>query len=286
MRRTVKVDGRIGDIFALQDKIVFELSQGLNLALRGTEIADIERRETQSVEAYESYARGMMNLRLATRDSIERAIVAFEDATRHDPEYAMAWAALGGAYGSRARSSASATWSQRAIEMERRALSIDPELADAHGWLGDGAAHPRPDRRSDCRRSTRRSGSSPRTARRTRRSARALVGRQGRLRRRDSRCSSRAIELNPEAGYSYLQLGAAAGVGRPVRARPRTSAAAPSNSRISTFPATPACRSSARNSRLGYVYYLQGRYEEAHPRVRARAGVRRRRAITRSRNAR
>ena len=42
VRRTVKVDGRIGDIFALQDKIVFELSQGLNVALRGTEIADIE----------------------------------------------------------------------------------------------------------------------------------------------------------------------------------------------------------------------------------------------------
>ncbi len=85
VQRTVKVDGRIGDIFALQDKIVFELSQGLNLALRGTEIAGIERQETRSVEAYESYARGMMNLRLATRDSIERALASFEDATRHDP---------------------------------------------------------------------------------------------------------------------------------------------------------------------------------------------------------
>ena len=78
---------------------MFELSQGLNVALRGTEIAGIERRETRSVEAYESYARGMMNLRLATRDSIDRAIAAFEEATRHDPEYANAWAALGGAYG-------------------------------------------------------------------------------------------------------------------------------------------------------------------------------------------
>ena len=85
IERTVKVDGRIGDIFALQDKIVFELSQGLNVALRGTEIAGIERRETRSVEAYESYARGMMNLRLASRDSIERAIAAFEQATRYDP---------------------------------------------------------------------------------------------------------------------------------------------------------------------------------------------------------
>ena len=74
------------------------MSQGLNLALRGTEIADIEKHETRSVDAYESYARGMMNLRLASRDSIERAISAFEDAIRHDQEYAIAWAALGGAY--------------------------------------------------------------------------------------------------------------------------------------------------------------------------------------------
>ena len=54
VRRTVKVDGRIDDIFALQDKIVFELSQGLNVVLKGTEIADIERQETRSVAAYES----------------------------------------------------------------------------------------------------------------------------------------------------------------------------------------------------------------------------------------
>ncbi|HEV3485997.1 MAG TPA: serine/threonine-protein kinase, partial [Vicinamibacterales bacterium] len=49
VRRTVKVDGRIGDIFALQDKIVFELTQGLNVVLRGTEVAGIEKRETRSV---------------------------------------------------------------------------------------------------------------------------------------------------------------------------------------------------------------------------------------------
>src|SRR6185437_2060827 len=72
------------------------VSEGLNVALRGTEIADIERQETASVEAYESYARGMMNLRQATRDSIDRAIAAFEDATKHDAEYARAGGARRG----------------------------------------------------------------------------------------------------------------------------------------------------------------------------------------------
>src|SRR5687767_5803672 len=40
VRQTVKVDGRVADIFTLQDKIVYELSQGLNLVLRGTEVAE------------------------------------------------------------------------------------------------------------------------------------------------------------------------------------------------------------------------------------------------------
>ena len=85
-----------------QDRL--RAQSGLNLVLRAPRSPEIERRETKSVEAYESFARGMMNLRLASRDSIERAIAAFEHATRHDPEYALAWAALGGAYASRARS--------------------------------------------------------------------------------------------------------------------------------------------------------------------------------------
>ena len=55
----------------------FRAQSGTERRARGTEIADIEKRETQSVEAYESYARGMMNLRLATRDSIRARHLGF-----------------------------------------------------------------------------------------------------------------------------------------------------------------------------------------------------------------
>src|SRR5690606_15409573 len=126
VRNTVKLDGRIDDIFALQDRIVYELSQGLNVTLQGTEVAEIERQETRSVEAYENSTRGMMNLRQATRESLDRAIAAFEEATRHDPEYARAWAALGMAYGLKGSFMSMPEMLHRAIEMERRALAIDP----------------------------------------------------------------------------------------------------------------------------------------------------------------
>ena len=65
----VVIDGRIAEIFDLQDKIVYELSQGLNLSLNTSEINAIEHDETQSVEAYEQFSRGMMNLRTASRDA-------------------------------------------------------------------------------------------------------------------------------------------------------------------------------------------------------------------------
>ncbi|MEN3331800.1 MAG: eukaryotic-like serine/threonine-protein kinase, partial [Blastocatellia bacterium] len=54
--KTVKIDGRIAEIFDLQDKIVYELSQGLNLSLNTSEINAIEHDETQSVEAYEQFS--------------------------------------------------------------------------------------------------------------------------------------------------------------------------------------------------------------------------------------
>ena len=136
VRRTVKVDGTIDEIFALQDKIVYELSQGLNLVLRGSEIAGIERRETRSVEAYRSYARGMMNLRQATRDSIERAIAALRGSrrsttasTRWRGRRSVARTALKGSFLS------IPDMVHKALEIEQRALALDPQLADAHVWL-------------------------------------------------------------------------------------------------------------------------------------------------------
>ena len=220
-----------------------------------------------------------MNLRLATRDSIERAIAAFEDATRHDPEYAMAWAALGGAYSLKGSFLSIRDLVEQAIEMERRALAIDPDLSDAHSLARHRPAQPRPDRRSD--RGDQRSDpprarerpGAPGAGARATGSAREISPPR-------SPSSSSAIELNPEAGYSYLQLGLLlAWEGQYERRRgslpPRRRA--PGSVHLGQRRAAGR----RRERRLGYVYYLQGRYDEAHPRVRARAGLRRLRAITR-----
>ncbi len=260
VRRTVKVDGGIDDIFALQDKIVFELSQGLNLVLERTEIADIERQETRSVAAYESYARGLMNLRQATRDSIDRAIAAFQDATRHDPEYARAWAALGGAYGLKGDFLGIPDMVQQSIEIERRAVSIDPDLADAHMWLGSSLLRiGRTDEAiTEIQEALR---LDPDNGQAYQGLARAYwVGRG------DFKSAiplfERAITLNPEAGYSYLQLALLlAWEGQLDRAEDICRRAVELQEQY--ISGNLGLQIVGAHSRLGYVHYLRGNYDEA-----------------------
>jgi non-specific serine/threonine protein kinase len=260
VRRTVKVDGGIDDIFALQDKIVFELSQGLNLALRGSEIADIERRETRSVEAYESYARGLMNLRQATRDSIDRAIAAFEEATRHDPDYALAWAALGGAYGLKGNFLSIPGMLSQAMEMEQRALSIDPELADAHVWLGTALLGLGDTDKAiaEIREALR---LEPDNGQAHQALARAYWVGKG-----DFAAAipvfERAIQLNPEAGYSYLQLSLLLAFdGQFARAEDISRRAVELQEQY--ISGNLGLQIVGAHSRLGYVQYLKGNYDEA-----------------------
>jgi len=260
LRRTVKVDGRIDDIFELQDKIVYELSQGLNVELEGAEIAGIERQETRSVQAYESYARGMMNLRQATRESLDRAIAAFEDATRHDPEYAKAWAALGAAYGLKGSFLSIGEMLHQAIELEHRALAIDPDNVDARVWLAsalvglgridDGIVELNEALRRD-----------PDNGQAHQGLARAYWIGKG-----DFAAAvpefERAIALNPEGGYSYLQLGLLlAWLGDYDRAEEVCRRAVDLQEQY--LSGDTGLQVVGAHARLGYVHYLRGDYEGA-----------------------
>jgi adenylate cyclase len=228
--------------------------------LRGTEIAGIEKRETKSVEAYESFARGMMNLRLAGRESIERAIAAFEKATEHDPEYALAWAALGGAYSLKGAFLSLRDLIEKAIDLERRALAIDPNLADAYSWLGAALLNlGRTDEAMAAVREAIRLEPDNGQAHQT--LARVYWVGGG-----DFQAAipefERAIELNPEAGYSYLQLALLlAWVGDYPRAEEVSKRAVELQDQY--ISGNAGLQVVGANARLGYVYYLQGRHDDA-----------------------
>jgi tetratricopeptide (TPR) repeat protein/predicted Ser/Thr protein kinase len=260
LRRTVKVDGRIDDIFGLQDRIVYELSQGLNVELVGSEIAGIERQETRSVQAYEAYARGMMNLRQATRDSMDRAIAAFEDATRYDPEYANAWAALGGAVGLKGSFLSLDEMLHKAIDLERRAIALQPSHADARVWLASALVGLR---RFDEGIAALKEAIAldPENGQAHQGLARAYWIGKG-----DFEAAvpefERSIELNPEAGYSYLQLGLLlAWLGDYDRAAEVCRRAVDLQEQY--LSGDTGLQIVGAHARLGYVYYLRGDYARA-----------------------
>jgi tetratricopeptide (TPR) repeat protein len=260
--RTVKIDGAIGDIFSLQDKIVYELSQGMQLHLRDSEMAAIERRETASVEAYENRSRAMMNIMDGSPQALDHAILLLEKATTQDPEYAAAWAALALAYDFKGSFTSVRELSEKAVTVGRRAIQLDPSLADAHRWLGSAllplgrfdeaisaiseAVRLEPDD----------AGAHQSLARGYWIGRGDIVAGIGEL--------ERAIAINPDLGYAHLQLGLLYALqGRYVEAERSCNVAVDLQERF--VSGKEGLRIVGAHTRLGYVHYLQGRPLEAIP---------------------
>ena len=202
--RNVKIDGTLEEIFALQDRIVFELTQDLQLTLEASAINQIRTPETRSVEAYELFSRGMMTLRLATRDAPDRAISTFERALAIDPDYAEAWAGLATAYQVKGVFLGLTELLDKAISCAERALALDPTLAEAHVALGSALfALGRNDQAATAL--TAAIAHDPKHAR-----AHAMLARVHWIGRGDIRSGirelERAIAINPQFGYAHLQL--------------------------------------------------------------------------------
>jgi serine/threonine protein kinase/tetratricopeptide (TPR) repeat protein len=134
--QTVKIDGRMSEIFELQDKIVYELSRDLQLSLRSGERAVIAQDETKVIEAYEAFTKGMINLSTGSRESLDRAILLFEKAIALDPQYARAYAALGYAYELKAQFLTMPELFERAVASFQKAIELQPLLAESYYGLG------------------------------------------------------------------------------------------------------------------------------------------------------
>jgi len=130
---TVKVDGSRRDLFALQDRVVTELTSALQLASRpDVTVTD----ETHVLDAYEAFSKGLINLRAESRESVDRAILFFERAVALDPAYARAWLHLGEAYDVKATYLAMPELLEKAMASFEKCLALQPRLARAWKELG------------------------------------------------------------------------------------------------------------------------------------------------------
>jgi TolB-like protein len=127
-----------GDMFEIQGDLAGKIAHTLRLEIDG---ARGERRApvTEDLEAYRLCAQGRAFMSDRSRASMWRAVESFEKAIERDPEYALAWAGLSDALvllGDYHHEEPEVV-RDRGERAARRALALDPELAEAHAALGN-----------------------------------------------------------------------------------------------------------------------------------------------------
>ncbi|HEY1560026.1 MAG TPA: TIR domain-containing protein [Caulobacteraceae bacterium] len=133
-----RYDRDLTDIFALQDEISEAIVKALKLKLLPEEKKAIERRGTDSVDAYNLYlmARQYWLTGNAGDARREESIIRLTSrATEIDPGYARAWALMALAQG--LLRTLFADRGDGGLAAAERALALDPDLAEAHAVRAD-----------------------------------------------------------------------------------------------------------------------------------------------------
>ena len=129
---------KLSGLLALQKEISREISGKLRRELSGEQKEQLTKRNTESPEAYELYLKGQYHAVRLTRAETDKGIAYFQQATEIDPNYALAYIGLAGAYMAMALTSDVPSWEvmPKAKAAALQAVKIDPSIAEAHANLG------------------------------------------------------------------------------------------------------------------------------------------------------
>jgi TolB-like protein len=93
-----RYDGKLEDIFTLQDKVTQKIVKELAVKLTMAEREHVLRKETDNILAYEAYLKGLKHYGRFNPDDLAKAAFHFNKAIELDPNYGRAYAALALAY--------------------------------------------------------------------------------------------------------------------------------------------------------------------------------------------
>ncbi len=132
-------DRKLDNIFEVQDEIATAVVSALKQTLLGEEdLAVLDRKPTDNVEAYNHYLRGRFYIRDRTKEQLQKAQEAFQLAATLDPNFALAYSGLSDSYmlqsnyGFRNYEDVQPL-AQAAVD---RAMSIDDQISEA--WASQG----------------------------------------------------------------------------------------------------------------------------------------------------
>jgi TolB-like protein/Flp pilus assembly protein TadD len=129
-------DSETKDVFDIQSGIAKNIAVVLKVKLSPQEKEKIEKKPTDSFTAYDFYIKGREYYNRYRKQDNDNAIKLFKKAAKIDPHYGQAYAGLMDAYIMRTRYGYGFKWIDLAIEVGRKAISIDPDCADIHKALG------------------------------------------------------------------------------------------------------------------------------------------------------
>ncbi len=123
-------DRELEDVFEIQEEIAASVAAALELTLVAS---SSQNYGTDNVEAYEYYLKGLYFFHRWGPTNVRYGVEMFAKAVAADPGYALAWAALADSYAMICMYwDASRANLDGADSASRKALSLAPDLADAH----------------------------------------------------------------------------------------------------------------------------------------------------------
>jgi len=133
-------DRDLADASALQSEVAGDIVHAMQVQLVPKEQARLARSQRANSEAYDLYLRALVHVGLENRQDNQAAVELLEEAIARDPKFAPAYAALGREYRTKAFivDPQGKQWEEKAFAAVENALSLDSELAEgyvARGYL-------------------------------------------------------------------------------------------------------------------------------------------------------
>jgi serine/threonine protein kinase/Tfp pilus assembly protein PilF len=127
-----KLDGRLEEIFQMQDRLATSTAAVLNLTLPSAPAPSAAR----NLDAYESYARGRRLFHQLAKGTFEQARELFEETIARESGHAPALAGLSAVHAMRFTFTTDPRELAMAADYAQRAIAADESLGEPHIWLG------------------------------------------------------------------------------------------------------------------------------------------------------
>ncbi|HWZ80998.1 MAG TPA: tetratricopeptide repeat protein [Terriglobales bacterium] len=134
-------DGDLRDVLALEGEVAQAIARKVEVTVTGQENKRLTAVRSVAPEVYQSYLKGVFTLENSvTKADLEKSVGYFDEAINRDPTFAPAYVGLAQTYdnlGTVFVGVSPAEVRPKLIRAARKALELDPQLADAHVLLAD-----------------------------------------------------------------------------------------------------------------------------------------------------